>query len=172
MKTTRILFLAGVLSFLLMGCPYESTVPVDDPSNCKPNKGLVGRWEQKGKDDFEWDVTLEGNIYKFEQKYLDGSDPYEKEVYFGTISDVAGTSFLSLWSSKQEEGQPRKYMIFKIENKGDERVVLYEMTDNIKQKFESSAELKAFIKKNKDVEWFYNINDGYNREIRKFYKNE
>ncbi len=156
MKSAKLAVLFGALSLIFMGCPYESKVPVDDASNAKGDKAFVGSWDEKGEESYLWTVKLDGNQYRIEKKNVkDGGEP---TVYIGFLSDVAGTPFLNVYEQSYDSGD-RKYYIYKVEKKGEERFKLYAVTDNITEEFATSAELKAFIKKNMELSFFWNKDD-------------
>jgi hypothetical protein len=61
-----------------------------------------------------------------------------------------------------------KYYLYRVEKKSDGgRVKLRAVTNNITETFATSAELKAFIKKNMELSFFYNKDD---EEM--YYKND
>ena len=51
--------------------------------------------------------------------------------------------------------QNGKFYLHKVDL-SDDRFVLYEVTDNIDEKFDSSEKLKAFVKKHMHLSFFYN----------------
>lgn len=165
MKSLKFAALFGALSLVFMGCPYEAKVPIDDQSNSKPDKGLVGKWEEKGSDDYEWNVELADGMYRIEKKNIkDGGDP---TIYKGFLSDVSGTTFMNVYElDEYGSSSDRKYFLYRLTKKGDDRVTMDAVTDNITEEFTTSAELKAFIKKNMDISFFYNKDDK-----KTFYKN-
>lgn len=165
MKSLKFAALFGALSLVFMGCPYEAKVPIDDQSNSKPDKGLVGKWEEKGSDDYEWKVELTDGMYRIEKKNIkDGGDP---TIYKGFLSDVSGTTFMNVYElDEYGSSSDRKYFLYRLTKKGDDRVTMDAVTDNITEEFTTSADLKAFIKKNMDISFFYNKDDK-----KTFYKN-
>ncbi|MGL4599481.1 MAG: hypothetical protein ACRCYO_18300, partial [Bacteroidia bacterium] len=64
------------------------------------------------------------------------------------------------------DASTRKYYIYKFEKKGEDRVKLKGVTDNITEEFASSAELKAYIKKYSEISFFFDKD-----EEKVFYKN-
>lgn len=156
MKTMKFAMLFGVLSLVFMGCPYESKIPLDSADKSKPDKDLVGKWEEKGSDSYLWTCTLDGNQYKIEKKSTDG-DSDEPTVYIGFLSDVAGTQFLNVY--EQDYSEDRKYMIYRVEKKDSERIKFKAMTDNVTEEFTTSEEFKTFVKKNMEISFFYNKDD-------------
>lgn len=165
MKSLKFAALFGALSLVFMGCPYEAKVPIDDQSNSKPDKALVGKWEEKGSDDYEWKVELNDGMYRIEKKNIkDGGDP---TIYKGFLSDVSGTTFMNVYElDEYGSSSDRKYYLYRLTKKGDDRVTMDAVTDNITEEFTTSADLKAFIKKNMDISFFYNKDDK-----KTFYKN-
>ncbi|HEU4717935.1 MAG TPA: hypothetical protein VFU15_08870, partial [Bacteroidia bacterium] len=139
-----------------------------DQSNSKGDKSLTGSWEEKGSDDYEWKVTLDDNMYRIEKTNTkDGGDP---TVYKGYLSDVGGSTWMNVYElDDYSSSSDRKYYIYKVEKKGDDadRVKMRAMTDNVTEEFETSADLKAFIKKYMDLSFFYNKDDE-----KTFYKND
>lgn len=54
----------------------------------------------------------------------------------------------------QQDGKG-DYYLYRIDM-GNGEFTLFELTDNIDEKFNTSAELKAFVKKNMGLSFFYN----------------
>lgn len=158
MKSLKYVVLLGALSLMFMGCPYESKVPIDDASNSKLDKTLLGKWDEKGSEDYLWTVTQSDNEYRIEKKNVkDGGDP---TIYKAFLSDVGGVTFLNVYElDEYGSSTDRKYYIYRLEKKGEERVKVRAVTDNITEEFTTSAELKAFIKKNMEISFFYNKDD-------------
>jgi len=147
------------LLVLLTACPYESAVPITDANKAIDGK-LLGKWYKEGEMDKEYPsefykIKKEGeNLYQVIKKELNSEDnTYNEEIYTSHISVLKGPNdktykFLNM----EKEG---KYYIHRIRlNK--ERFVLYEVTDNIDEKFNTSPELKAFVKQNMHLSFFYN----------------
>ena len=68
-----IITLSVVLSFILMGCPYESKYSIGDLSNSSIDTTIIGRWYSCDTTDNE---TFEIAIFKFN----------EKEYYIETVN--------------------------------------------------------------------------------------
>jgi hypothetical protein len=163
MKSVKFIALFGALSLVFMGCPYESKIPLDSADKAKPDKALVGKWEEKGSDDYEWKCDLDGNQYRITKtNTADGGEP---TVYIGFLSDVAGTPFMNVY--EQDYSEDRKYMIYRMDKKGEDRIKFKAMTDNVTEEFTTSEEFKTFVKKNMDLSFFYNKDDE-----KTFYKDE
>lgn len=164
MKTLSIVALFGTLSMAFMGCPYESKIPLDTADKSKPDKDLVGKWEEKGSDSYEWKCSLDGNQYRIEKKSTDG-DSDEPTIYIGFLSDVAGTPFLNVYEDSYDS--EKSYMIYRMEKKSDDRIKFKAMTDNVTEEFTSGEDFRTFVKKNMELSFFYNKDDE-----KTFYKEE
>lgn len=163
MKSVKFVALFGALSLVFMGCPYESKISLDSADKAKPDKVLVGKWEEKGSDDYAWKCELDGNQYRITKtNTADGGEP---TIYIGFLSDVAGTPFMNVY--EQDYSEDRKYMIYRMEKKGEDRVKFKAMTDNVTEEFTTSEEFKTFVKKNMELTFFYNKDDE-----KTFYKDE
>jgi HD-GYP domain-containing protein (c-di-GMP phosphodiesterase class II) len=155
MKTKVVLFslLAAVL--VLTACPYQSSVPISE-ANQKLDKKLMGKWikesdmEQKNPEYFEIQPVdkYKFNIVKFEYQTSDSA--YKETKYLTHITKIDDNVFLNM----QENGQG-DYFLHKIDLQGD-KFILYEITDNIDEKFNTSAELYDFVKKYMNLSFFYN----------------
>ncbi len=163
MKSVKFVALFGALSLVFMGCPYESKIALDSADKAKPDKALVGKWEEKGSDDYEWKCELDGNQYRITKtNTADGGEP---TIYIGFLSDVSGTPFMNVY--EQDYSEDRKYMIYRMEKKGEDRIKFKAMTDNVTEEFTTSEEFKAFVKKHMETSFFYNKDDE-----KTFYKDE
>lgn len=163
MKSVKFVALFGALSLVFMGCPYESKIPLDSADKSKPDKALVGKWEEKGSDDYSWKCELDGNQYRITKtNTADGGEP---TIYIGFLSDVAGSAFMNVY--EQDYSEDRKYMIYRMEKKGEDRIKFKAMTDNVTEEFTTSEEFKTFVKKNMELSFFYNKDDE-----KTFYKDE
>ncbi len=156
MKQLRLSIALLPLLFLLTACPYASEFPLDKPSQ-KINKAFLGKWIEKGGDEKHpnfFVITESGaNQYKFEQnEFSTSNEVYEKTALMGYVTDIGKTTFLNL--KKQDD---TNFLFYKIQLAPDAtNFVLFEVTDNIDEKFTSSQSLKSFFEKNKDLSFFYN----------------
>lgn len=153
----RLLYAAAlaIFSFILTGCPYETEVPIDKPSIKFP-ANLYGKWQPKSssdelmtiqkRDDFVVHITTTNKESKANAK------PEEYEAF---IAEVGGLQFLNL-SEINEASAYKKYYLYKLEVSANElQITLSAVTENINEKFSSSAELKAFIEKNMHLSFFF-----------------
>jgi hypothetical protein len=164
MKSAKFVALFGALSLVFMGCPYESKIPLDSADKSKPDKSLVGKWEEKGSDSYEWTCEMDGNQYRIVKKSTEDSES-EPTVYIGHLTDVSGSPFMNVYEKDSDE---KSYYIYRMEKKGEgDRIKFKAMTDNVTEEFTSSEEFKAFVKKNMELSFFYNKDDE-----KTFYKND
>lgn len=157
MKTVNFAVLAGALSLVLMGCPYESKMPLDTADKSKPDKALVGKWEEKDSDDYIWKCEMDGNQYRIEKKSLEDSES-EPTIYIGWLTDIGGKPFLNVY--EQDYSSDRTYYFYAMEKKGEgDRLKFKAVTDNITEEFATGEEMKAFFKKHMETSFFYNKDD-------------
>lgn len=156
MRTVNIAVLAGALSMVLMGCPYESKLPLDTADKSKPDKSLCKEWDEKDNDDDIWKCELDGNQYKITKKSLESPEE-DPTVYFGWLTQVGEAQFLNVYEQSYED---KSYMLWKMVKKGEgDRIKFMAVTDNITEEFTTSEDLKAFVKKNMELSFFYNKDD-------------
>lgn len=147
-----------MIAVLMGGCPYQSAVPIDEPSE-KINTSLLGNWEKKNTTGSLYKISKQDDYhYRIEKT---GDEKKEASVYSAFTSTVNGTSFLNMVDEAQKDG----YFLYKVTiNTGNNKITLEEITENIDEKFTTSVELKAFISKNKELSFFYS------KEADVFYK--
>lgn len=140
---------------LFSACPYASSVPIDNPS-VKVDKNLLGKWlkasDQSAENPTFYEINqldpYKYNIVKNEYNTYDSA--YTKTAYVGHISKIDNILFLNM----QQDGKG-DYYLHRI-NVGESEFTFIEVTDNIDEKFNTSEELKAFIKKYMNLSFFYN----------------
>lgn len=172
MKSNIFRFLRGfailiMLSVLLTACPYSSNVPIDEGS-VKINPKLEGNWMLQSDEEMEFpsyfEITFDDSYHATAKKmeYSDLDESYLETVYHLTFSDVDGEVFMN---AIEEEGVV--YSIYKFDFIEDsEEINLTEVTEYIKETFESSSDLKKFISENKSHSFFYsNSNERYMRKL-------
>ncbi len=152
------------LVVLFAGCPYTSSVPIDEGSVGVPE--IEGKWvrltDKEAETPTYFEITKDDKNHATVMKYeFSSSDSiYESTTYHLTFSDVGGDVFMNAI----EEGGS-SYSLFKfIHDKETGQITTYEVTDYIKETFNTSGELKAFIQKNKEAIYFFtNTVDDYVR---------
>jgi virulence-associated protein VagC len=137
------------MSFLLMGCPYSSTVPIDEPS-IKVDKRMLGTWiGPETPPDYPYTVTAKGEYSYLVEKKADSSD--FRTQYSAHISLVGKTMFFNLF-----DDEAVSYYLYRLEiTKDGKTLTLTPVDDKIERVFESSGELKDFILKNMDKPGFF-----------------
>ncbi|HMQ00705.1 MAG TPA: hypothetical protein PKC24_13065 [Cyclobacteriaceae bacterium] len=150
----------SALLFLLTACPYSSTVPIDTPSIGVSDK-LLGKWveESEFNDNPDYYIFLkkDNNRYTLEEySYREdeetGESGYEKNnEYIGHITKLGDKEFFNLF--KEDESM---YYFYWLEFPSTNTFIMHEVTDNITEEFDKSADLKAFFNKHKDLSFFYN----------------
>ncbi|MBK7173472.1 MAG: hypothetical protein IPH84_09600 [Bacteroidales bacterium] len=153
------------LVVLFAGCPYSSSVPIDEGS-LKVPEYLDGKWVRTSDKDSEsptyFEIKKDDKNHATLMKYeFSSSDSiYESTTYHLTFSDVDGDVFMN---AIEEGGSSYSLFKYMYDEKTNE-ITTYEVTDYIKETFNSSSELKSFISKNKDVSYFYTTTiDNYTR---------
>jgi len=149
------LTILGAIIIIMTACPYASKVPIDSPS-VKVTQQFTGKWlkaSDKEKENPEYYVIsgideYKYNIVKFEYQTSDSS--YKETKYVSHMSQIEDVSFLNM----QKDGHG-DYYLHKIDLSGNE-FSLFEVTDNIDEKFSNSADLKSFVKKYMRHSFFYN----------------
>ena len=153
-KITLITFFVAAI-FLLTACPYESDVPVTEADK-GINKELVGKWVKKSdlsNDNPEYFQISSANEFKYDVikfEYQSSDSSYTETKYLTHLSYIKDFVFMNM----QKYGE-NTYFIHRIDMKSDE-FVLFEVTDNIDEKFTSSKDLEKFVKKNMNLSFFYN----------------
>ena len=150
---------------LLAGCPYSSSVPVDE-GTIKIDDKLAGQWisaaDKETVNATYFVITKDDNFHAtaIKKEFSSSDSTYNETIYHLTFSDVGGETFMN---AMENEGTTYGLYKFKFDEKTGE-VNTPEVTDYIKETFSSSADLKAFIAKNKSNSYFYtNTSDTYVR---------
>ena len=145
----------AVIACILTGCPYTSTVPIDKP-NVKVNKKLTGKWVKTSdlsNENPEYYEIKKYDKYRYEiikNTYNSNDSIYKQESYITHITEIDNNSFLNM-----QKGGTGEYFLHKIDLV-DKEFTLYEITNNIDEKFSSSEPLREFVKKNMNLSFFYN----------------
>jgi hypothetical protein len=144
-----------------MGCPYSSTVSIDDAKAEKIDKKLEGKWQDPSSDNTTYIVKeTDEHTYEITEKHKkqEGQDAQADDHYAGFISDVDGIKFLNLYKPSDD---PRTYYFYKIVFADDGSLDLYPVTEYIREKFDKSEDLKKFIKQYKDLSFFFETKEEY-----------
>ncbi len=140
-----------ILTVMLGGCPYGSTIPLDTTGK-KINKELLGTWEPKSSSDEQYKITKDDEFtYKIVKSSKNTKEP---SIYKAYLTELDGELFLNLW---EENGSTDKtYYLYKLElNSSSTKATLSSVTENITEKFTTPEEMRAFFKKYKGLSFFY-----------------
>lgn len=164
MRKSTLLYLFCVL-FLCTACPYESPLPIDKPL-VPINKALIGVWKSEAEreepdnydirkfDDFTYLITE--NTYRKEDKKL------EQRQFKAHLSNLEGQVYFNIKMIKDEVNitVSDNFFLYKIEIQ-EKKMVLYPLSQYIREQFGTSVELQAFIKKYQHLSFFYATESEY-----------
>jgi|SRR6185312_3866399 len=150
-------------SLLFMGCPYNSSVALDDKPSVNIDAKFLGKWQQRSSDDITYIVTKkDDNNYSILEKHKpskESSTPPEDKTYEAFLTDVNGTKFLNLYDPSEDS---KTYYFYKIVMSDEvEGFNLFPVTEYITEKFDASADLKKFVDQYKGLSFFYGSKDEY-----------
>ena len=143
---------------VLMGCPYESDVPLSE-AKTKPGDNLIGVWEESGNASVTMTVARgDGNMLKVTKKTInEGLEP-TIEDYDVHVTDINGKMFINVSDISDYESTPH-YYLYKVEKSGEFKMILFEVTPNIREKFTSSEEMKNYFTVNMNNSYFYSTGE-------------
>ncbi len=143
---------AGLL--MLMGCPYSSTVPLAEPDTKVP-AFLLGTWELSGSESGGDKVEIKKSTdYVMEITKTSTGEYGTTDNYTGYVTTINNVMFLNL-AEKTEYDTDYTYYLYKIDKQSDNKVTLYAVTANIRETFDSSDKLKAFVASNMQNSYFF-----------------
>ncbi len=156
-----IITLSVVLSFILIGCPYESKYSIGDLSNSSIDTTIIGRWYSCDTTDNE---TFEIAIFKFNEKeyYIETVDirndlnginiKTERYKGFSTIINnvfLLNIQLIELESIENADKITEVYSFFKYEIVSNNKLKLDYISDEyIKIDFNSQQELVKYVQEN------------------------
>jgi len=147
MKHKIFQFISAVFCiFALTACPYSSDYPLDAGGYIPIQDNMLGEWKVYGADAKELKVS---EIDNFTIKVSDANVSYR-----GHFSNLNGVLFINVKTSNSD-GTSGKIFIFKVITVSTKEIYLYPLTENIKTKFSSSAQLKEYVKANLDNDLLY-----------------
>ena len=150
MKNPLIYILLLPLCFFLAACPYESSVPISN-AGIKTNPVLFGTWQDAIDTTTVYKVTEQNMFYyKILETHNDGSEPKHYLAYDSKINE---STFLNLW--EDVPGEKPRYLLYKLEIRNANSILLIEVTENIDEQFSSSDQLKKFIENNMNSSYFF-----------------
>ena len=145
-----LLYILIPAGFMLAACPYETSVPISKPE-VNTNHTLSGTWQDPIDTTTIYKVTEKDKFYyKIVETHHDGSEPKHYQAYASTVN---GSTFLNLWEDRP--GENPSYLLYKLEIRNANSVLLIEVTENIDEQFSSSDQLKKFIESNMNNSYFF-----------------
>ena len=144
------------MSVLLWGCPYRSEVPLSEPVEYV-NKQIMGKWVPKAdesKENPEYYLIAENDTVSYSVEhfqYNQEDSSYTAKSYTCWTTRIENIQFMNV----QQAGQ-KDVTLYRLDVMGDELMVLYQVTNNIDERFTDSQEMAAFFKKYMKLSFFYN----------------
>jgi hypothetical protein len=161
MKKAPLLLVLFSVCLFFMGCPYNSSVPID-ATGVKIDKRLIGKWQKRSSEDDTYTVTKKDeNTYMIVDtpKKTEGSDNKDK-TYTAFISDVDGVKFLNLNDASDQNNIV--FYFYKLEfADATGGFTLFPVTEYVTEKFTASADLRKFFQQNKALSFFYATKEDY-----------
>lgn len=153
MKKIIGLFVLFAFTILFSGCPYQSTIPIDDTPEISVDSKLIGNW---GTSNTSYYKVSEKSNYLYSIIYVDVDSNGIEEIsskYEGFLSKIGNVTYLNLKDLDMSNGED-KYYIYKFEFE-DESIILTGVTPYIKENFSNSKELKKFFQENQENSYFF-----------------
>jgi hypothetical protein len=153
MKILRFLPLLSLV--FLFGCPYQSQVPVSE-ATLELDNSLFGKWQKvetitdENPSYLEVSQADEAHLSVLEFQFDQTDSVYKSKSYSAHLSQVGEHTFVNLL-----ENQTPPFMIYLLDRTGHSTFILREVTDNIDEKFNSSADLSAFLGKYAELSFLY-----------------
>lgn len=147
------------IGFMFMGCPYHSSVSIDNPT-VKIESRLLGKWQKRTSDDETYIITQKDDynydILEKEKNPQEGSKP---KKYCAFLSVVNGIKFLNLYDPDDDA---KTYYFYRLElGDGIEGFSLSPVTEYATETFTRSDSLKNFIQANSGLSFFYETKEEY-----------
>ncbi|HRO44199.1 MAG TPA: hypothetical protein PL009_15300 [Flavipsychrobacter sp.] len=142
------LLLFGCLG--LLGCPYESQVPISHPT-IPVDARLLGNWSCKDESYNSYTVTkASSNEYHIVQHNISNTSRYK-----GHLSEVKGAMFMNLFSDST-----KAYYLYKVKmDSAGSRFTLIPISEKLSDHFGSVDGLRNYVEKNMNFQSFYSEQD-------------
>lgn len=136
-----------VVALGLMGCPYESHVPITRP-NIPVRKDLLGHWSSKDEVYHQYTVTKASEyVYGILQENTLG----DKRKFKGHVSEIKGGIFMNLHCDSLDV-----YYLYRIQMDAPTRLVFIPIEPATPRQFHHSESLQEYVEKNMNLKSFYN----------------
>lgn len=147
-----------LLAVVLWGCPYKSSVPLSDATEYV-NKQIFGKWIPRGMEEkanpeyylIEQRDTLRYDVAHYQ--YNEEEKGYTTKTYVAHTTRLENILFMNL----QESGT-KEYLLYRLDV-SDGLMTMYEVTNNIDEKFTDSEKLRDFFSKYMRLSFFYNAEE-------------
>lgn len=155
MKKTALFALTCAMLILLWGCPYRSLVALG-PAVEKIRSEYIGSWipesEAKEVKPSYYVIGKNDSVHYTidEFQFNKETDDYNVTSYTGHTTSMDGFVFMQMLESGTGD-----YLMQRLELTPS-GMTIYEVTDNIDERFDSSEKLRAFFKQNMHLSFFYN----------------
>ncbi len=147
MKIFASLGLLLVFCLCLMGCPYESSVPISKPT-FPVEKKFLGRWESPDEVYNHYTVT-EASPTQYDIVQVNTMGDVAR--YSAFISEVRAIMFLNVFSDSS-----KKYFLYRIDiDSSGKSFELKPLSKELPEHFSNSEQLRNFILKNMNLISFY-----------------
>lgn len=159
MKKLLPLGLLAMLSVVLFGCPYESSVPLSK-TGMPVDHRFIGKWISDDETYNKYTVELKNESeYKITQRSLTGNTAH----FTGYLTDVKGATFMNLYSDST-----KTYFLYRVKIEPNaNRLTLMPISEKLDEHFGSSDALRNYVEKHLNLQSFYNDADK-----EEFYKSE
>jgi hypothetical protein len=150
MKNLMQLSLAVVCCLVLMGCPYESQVPISKPT-IPVDSRLLGSWSSNDEVYNSYIVTRASEAeYHILQHNIAGTSRFR-----GHLTEVKNAIFMNLYSDST-----KNYYLYRVSLTPDgDRLTLLPVSKDLPHHFGSMDGLRNYIEKNYSFQSFYNEAD-------------
>ncbi|MDI1235780.1 MAG: hypothetical protein PSX81_15995 [bacterium] len=158
------------MAILFMGCPYQTKVAIEEPSVKVPSE-MINTWEKESSDKNadQFVITKDSEyIMRILKKSTSSSGDVTKYYYKGFISKIDKTEFLQIYevendwkdkTSTDDQGKSvadKEYYLYKFTHGSAYiKATLHPVSSNVTEEFKTSAELRSFLDKYKDLSFLY-----------------
>lgn len=153
---------ALMIAMIFMACPYKSDVPIDAEAKMNVNNSLLGNYEKKGSTSYIYSIKKESEKeYKIIKTSTSETSTAKPTVYYGYLSKVDGETYLQTYKKSKYSSKKSYYLYKIIMNKSATILTMKPVTENIREKFTTSKELKNFIIKHQHLSFFFEKDEKY-----------
>lgn len=163
MKKIILLFSMALLMITFYGCPYESKVPISE-ATVKISNDFLGEWNYKDTKT-KYIISKEDDFHMRIKSVPVDTISKDSSEYIAHISRIKDNSFLNITKVAKENSffssGVGTYYLYRIVKSGNSEFAIKELTNNIKEKFDTPKELYGFIEKYMELSFFYGNEEVY-----------